>query len=87
MANKGSKCKCIENLNEQEDLDDALNIFTRNDLLIENDFDEISMGSAGSNTENSRLSKADISEKQKKKTKRLKTEKVYCGSFCKRMRA
>ena len=43
-------------------LDDALNIFTRNDLLIENDFDEISMGSAGSNTENSQLSKQDISE-------------------------
>lgn len=45
------------------------------------------MGSAGSNTENSRLSKQDISEIQKKKTKKLKTEKIYCGSFCKRMRA
>ncbi len=43
------------------------------------------MGSAGSNTINSRLSKQDIYEK--KKTKKSKREKNYCGSFCKRMRA
>ena len=64
-----------------------MNIFTRNDLLIENDFDEISMGSAGSNTERSQFSKKENSEKKKKNTKKSKTEKVYCGSFCKRMRA